>query len=162
MRNQTENSRWPIRILLALALCVTVATAGCGGGGGGNSGSGNNNGGGNTTVQNPLLALVMGHIASGGAPVVGATVTIGGMTSPATGSNGQFIVNNVPLTATTFTIQLPTGGTYSNTFNYNGAGPYNTTTAIPLGITLPLTGGGNEQHAVFAPCRYLRFPRQQH
>ena len=152
MRNQTENSRWPVRILLALALCIAVATAGCGGGGGGNNGNSGSGGGGTTTVQNPLLALVTGRLlTSAGGPVVGATVTVGGKTSPATGANGQFIVNNVPLTATTFTINIPTTGTtYSSTVSYNGSTPYNTTTtAIPLGITLVAAGASNTQSALF-------------
>lgn len=141
MRNQTENSRWTVRILLALALCIAVATAGCGGGGGGNSGNGNGGNGGGVT-QDPNLAIVKGQLTSGGQPVVGAIVTAGGRMSAPTGSNGSFTVNNVPPGTTGFTITIPTGAGYSNSVSYGNA-TYDTTNKnnpLPLGGTL--TAGG--------------------
>ena len=146
MRNQTQNSRLPVRALFALALFVAFAVAGCGGGGGGNSGSngnGNGNGGG---VSNANLATVSGRVISSNdnLPVPNVTVTIPGATPVQTGANGQFTVINVPLTATGLTISYATTGTgYTSTVVYVVSGVATTTyDATDTTKPLPLFASG--------------------
>jgi hypothetical protein len=132
MRKSVLWNGFHVRLSLAIgiALLVSLMIAGCGGGGGSSSG-----GGGGTTT--PSLAIVSGTVQDdNGNNVTGATVSIVGTSLAASsGSNGKFQINNVPLTAKTFQVTVPTSyftiGTISGV-NYQ----FNPTTT-PCSITLP-------------------------
>ena len=159
MRNRVLWSVPHVRFSLALPvllLLIALTLAGCGGGGGGNNnnnnGNGNGNGGNNGVYVNGVftppastngLTTVSGQVQDfTTAPVVGATVTILGTGQSAqTDANGNFYIPNVPLTATRFSLTLPTGYT-SNLGYYPGRmGIYTDQTCG--GIHLPTLTAGN-------------------
>lgn len=104
-------------VLPALLLLTALALAGCGGGGGGGGNNNNNNNNNNNgTVFTPPastgsgLTTVYGQVLDfNNKAVVGATVTIPGAGAGQTDANGNFYVQNVPLTATRFYLTLPSG-----------------------------------------------------
>lgn len=110
-----------------MLLLITMSLSGCGGGGGG---GGNNNPGGCigkiTPPGNPALATISGFVYDNvhHNPVNNANVTAvvpGGVNQAATTDcNGKFVITNVPLTTTTFTVASPDPVAYYNYANYNG------------------------------------------
>ncbi len=131
MRNRVFLNSPRIQLSVALgAALLALALAGCGGGGGGSSSNngGGNNGNGNGSGSNSALATITGSVrdtSPSHSAVLGAVVTVvvpGGSNRVAvTNSAGTFVLTNVPLTTTSFTVAAPTGGAYYNYANYDGA-----------------------------------------
>jgi len=116
------------RLYLALSLmaALTLSLSGCGGGGGG-GGGGTPSGcvGKVTPPGSPLLATITGIIYDTGHNVVNnASISVnvpgGTSISATTDCTGKFVVTNVPLSATTFTVASPDPVAYYNYANYNG------------------------------------------
>lgn len=108
--------------LSMLAVC-SLALSGCGGGGGGGSTTTTNPGGGSggTTTNSSTLAVISGKaVDTSGLPVSGASVVIVGTGLGATtATDGTFVVNNVPLSATQLQISSPDTTKYYNYGTYN-------------------------------------------
>jgi hypothetical protein len=133
-----SSARW---ISIALACSFLVFTyAGCGG----SDGSGSVN----APPGNPALATIEGVVkdtSTNHNPVVGAVITVTGTTLAATSdAQGNFVVTNVPLNATSFSVTNPNTAAYYSWVDYNSNLYYLINCTLPLprlvaGINQPFT-----------------------
>jgi hypothetical protein len=126
MRNRVffNSSCIQYSIVLGLMMALALSLAGCGGGNGSSSNNNTGNGSGSTVTGNPALATITGVVqdtSSSHNPVAGAVITVTGTGRTATtDAAGTFVVTNVPLNATSFSVASPNTLDYYNYANYNG------------------------------------------